>query len=169
MKKDKKISFKITGSRYWSLFCGFIFQKRFLIDPSNRMLVHRGTLIQRSIVQQTFKTLNQRTMTGFLTVSPVYRCVCVEGADIRQFVRGFNITGNNYTCMEYMVYLVVIMMPLLLGIWKPKAAIHIQDSSSSYFFYRVKMENLYDDDEDADADDLDRNYFNDGNISVSFS
>lgn len=56
-----------------------------------------------------------------------------------------------------------------MGIWKPKAAIHIQDSSSSYFFYRVKMENLYDDDDDADADDLDRNYFNDGNISVSFS
>nr|XP_034330323.1 uncharacterized protein LOC105322631 isoform X4 [Crassostrea gigas] len=27
------------------------------------------------------------------------------------------------------------------------------------------MENLYDDDDDADADDLDRNYFNDGNIS----
>lgn len=56
-----------------------------------------------------------------------------------------------------------------MGIWKPKAAIHIQDSSSSYFFYRVKMENLYDDDDDADANDLDRNYFNDGNISVSFS
>nr|XP_011419760.2 uncharacterized protein LOC105322631 isoform X7 [Crassostrea gigas] len=30
------------------------------------------------------------------------------------------------------------------------------------------MENLYDDDDDADADDLDRNYFNDGNISQSY-
>lgn len=39
MKQKNKKAYKVIKSRYWSLFCKIMFQKRFFIDASNEILM----------------------------------------------------------------------------------------------------------------------------------